>query len=100
LLGLMIWGLMVWEICHLAKYPKKIAPRVLMGLVVLGAFSSQVALMEHYSPEDAKRPHFDYFVFIESGSGLVLMFGTMLMEYRKDKSRLDPMVRNTDFKVD
>jgi hypothetical protein len=87
LLGLIIWGLIVWEIRHLAKYPKKIAPRVIMVLAIVAAFTSQVKLMDRFSLEESKLPNFYYFICIEGGVGLVLLYGTVLVEWRKDKSK-------------
>jgi hypothetical protein len=81
-------GLVVWAFCYLNarcayRLPKGAKRAITQLALVLGSiviFVLQVQLMEHLTSEDAYGSYFFYFVLIECGGALAVLFGTLLHE--------------------
>ena len=83
LLGLVVWASYYLNARCAYRLPtggRKVATQLalVLGSIVIGFL--QVSLMEHLTPEDAYGSYFFYFVLIECGGALVVLFSTLFRE--------------------
>jgi len=83
LLGLIVWGACYLNARCAYRLPRGAKRAIMQIALVFGSiviFVLQLWLMEHLTSEDAYGSYFFYFILIECGGGLVVLFSTLFRE--------------------